>query len=29
VVMALFKTHGFEPDKWPSSVRKILWPSAS
>lgn len=29
VVMALFKTHGFEPDKWPSSVRKILWPSST
>ena len=25
VVMALFKTHGFEPQKWPQSVRERLW----
>ena len=25
VVMALFKTHGFEPDKWPTEVRRLLW----
>ena len=26
VVMALFKAHGFEPDKWPAQVRQQLWP---
>jgi seryl-tRNA synthetase len=26
VVMALFKAHGFEPDKWPAKVRQQLWP---
>lgn len=26
VVMALFKTHGFDPGAWPSGVRKRLWP---
>ena len=26
VVMALFKTHGFKPEKWPDSVRSRLWP---
>lgn len=26
IVMALFKTHGFEPREWPSSVRARLWP---
>ncbi len=25
-VMALFKTHGFRPADWPTSVRKHLWP---
>jgi seryl-tRNA synthetase len=25
IVMALFKTHGFEPDKWPQEVRRQLW----
>lgn len=25
IVMALFKTHGFEPDKWPSEARARLW----
>ena len=25
-VMALFKTHGFTPSKWPTSVRARLWP---
>ncbi len=25
VVMALFKTHGFEPKNWPPSVRERLW----
>jgi seryl-tRNA synthetase len=25
VVMALFKTHGFETEKWPASVRARLW----
>ena len=25
-VMALFKTHGFRPEKWPRSVRARLWP---
>ena len=25
-VMALFKTHGFRPAQWPSSVRARLWP---
>ncbi len=27
VVMALFRTHGFDPEKWPASVRKRLWPA--
>jgi len=26
VVMALFKTHGFEPQRWPPEVRQQLWP---
>lgn len=26
VVMALFKTHGFDPKQWPAAVRAILWP---
>lgn len=26
IVMALIKTHGFEPDKWPAEVRRRLWP---
>jgi seryl-tRNA synthetase len=26
VVMAMFKTHGFEPAKWPQVVRHRLWP---
>lgn len=26
IVMALFKTHGFETDQWPAQVRKRLWP---
>ena len=26
IVMALFKTHGFEPEKWPAEVRQRLWP---
>jgi seryl-tRNA synthetase len=26
VVMALFKTHGFETANWPAAVRKQLWP---
>ena len=26
IVMALFKTHGFEPDKWPKQVRDRFWP---
>lgn len=26
IVMALFKTHGFEPDQWPAAVRSRLWP---
>ena len=26
VVMALFKTHGFEPQHWPAAVRARLWP---
>jgi len=26
VVMALFKTHGFDPQKWPAPVRARLWP---
>ena len=26
VVMALFKTHGFEPIAWPQNVRSRLWP---
>lgn len=26
IVMALFKTHGFEPEKWPGEVRQRLWP---
>jgi seryl-tRNA synthetase len=27
IVMALFKTHGFEPERWPHEVRSKLWPS--
>jgi hypothetical protein len=23
--MALFQEHGFDPGKWPSAVRNILW----
>lgn len=26
IVMALFKTHGFDAQRWPDSVRKRLWP---
>ena len=26
VVMALFKTHGFDPRQWPAPVRARLWP---
>ena len=26
VVMALFKTHGFDPKSWPTGVRSRLWP---
>ena len=26
IVMALFKTHGFEPGEWPAEVRRRLWP---
>ncbi len=26
VVMAIFKTHGFDPKRWPAAVRAILWP---
>jgi seryl-tRNA synthetase len=26
VVMALFKTHGFDPKSWPEPVRSRLWP---
>ncbi|MFN8573352.1 MAG: amino acid--[acyl-carrier-protein] ligase [Gemmatimonadaceae bacterium] len=26
VTMALFKTHGFEPSRWPAGVREVLWP---
>jgi seryl-tRNA synthetase len=26
IVMALFKTHGFEPELWPLDVRRKLWP---
>ncbi len=26
IVMALFKTHGFDPGKWPKEVRARLWP---
>lgn len=25
IVMALFKTHGFDPDHWPAGVRAKLW----
>ena len=25
IVMALFKTHGFDPREWPASVRQQLW----
>lgn len=27
IVMALFKTHGFDVAKWPADVRKRLWPT--
>jgi seryl-tRNA synthetase len=26
VTMALFKRHGFDPERWPSAVRQRLWP---
>jgi seryl-tRNA synthetase len=26
VTMALFKHHGFDPQRWPGPVRKLLWP---
>jgi seryl-tRNA synthetase len=26
IVMALFRTHGFDVEKWPQEVRKRLWP---
>jgi seryl-tRNA synthetase len=26
VALALFRTHGFDPAAWPTSVRKVLWP---
>jgi seryl-tRNA synthetase len=26
VTMALFKQHGFDPQRWPAAVRKHLWP---
>jgi len=25
--MALFKHHGFDPQKWPDKVREVLWSS--
>ena len=27
VCMALFKHHGFDPQKWPDKVREVLWSS--
>jgi seryl-tRNA synthetase len=29
IAMALFKTHGFEPARWPAEVRERLWPRRS
>lgn len=29
IAIALFKTHGFDPGKWPSSVCKELWPDGA
>jgi seryl-tRNA synthetase len=26
ITLALFKTHGFDPGKWPSAVSRTLWP---
>ena len=26
IVMALFKTHGFDPESWPQNARQQLWP---
>jgi seryl-tRNA synthetase len=26
IVMALFRTHGFDPEGWPAQVRRQLWP---
>lgn len=26
IVMALFKTHGFEPERWPQETQRLLWP---
>ena len=26
IVMALFKTHGFQPEHWPQDARRRLWP---
>ena len=25
-ILALFATHGLEPEAWPQPVRKLLWP---
>jgi seryl-tRNA synthetase len=26
ITLALLKKHGFDPEQWPASVRKVLWP---
>ncbi len=26
ITLALFKTHGFDPQQWPATVRALLWP---
>jgi seryl-tRNA synthetase len=26
ITLALFKTHGFDPQHWPAAVRQLLWP---
>jgi seryl-tRNA synthetase len=27
IVLALLRTHGFEPARWPAEVRRVLWGS--
>jgi seryl-tRNA synthetase len=29
IVLALMRTHGFNPDQWPTSVKETLWPRSA